>query len=504
MKTSIKIVSLSVFLMLSLLPVAKAQETAPAPIGADKTRNDAYLLKFQDSAATIANSNGYQVVRAREGSSRSTSRSYKAVLPYCGVDHSFGCIESVAIKDVSESKWEILTTGEKFWNGPIAAYTPSPDGTSVEHPWSQWKGDSGIGLPPSEKVQVFNSSGKSHGGGSAYVVKSIMSGNDVFEGAFSLNQFSLSVIPVRVLRYDPTVPASREIFSVENFLFPKNVEFQIRIKLGALYPQLNGWFFGRVGDAQIVLDSKTQTLTVSGTPSLTPVQTGYMPYPVPEKFKGSFLALPNKFNGNLPSYVYSPTSSEPVNSWLKYKEYLNPNSSYESEVWQIDAAPKSFIEADQNFQVCIATATGVTGLLTTNATAYVPRPPTWNAKDSSLSYQVAGPELLSDGRKNLGNYLLAIRADVASCLWKSDLKNAKATVEVTNGDGSAGAQLATTTMSQRNGWLYFSASGFHFSAPTIKVKLNSEKIIKITCLKGKTKKTVTGTNPKCPSGYKKS
>jgi hypothetical protein len=67
-----------------------------------------------------------------------------------------------------------------------------------------------------------------------------------------------------------------------------------------------------------------------------------------------------------------------------------------------------------------------------------------------------------------------------------------------------GTQIATTTMSQRNGWLYFSASGFHFSAPTIKVKLNSEKILKITCVKGKTKKLVTGTNPKCPSGYKKS
>ena len=120
-----------------------------------------------------------------------------------------------------------------------------------------------------------------------------------------------------------------------------------------------------------------------------------------------------------------------------------------------------------------------------------------------MTYQVAGPELLSDGSKNRGNYLLAIRADVASCLWKSDLKNTKATVEVTNGDGTAGAQIATTSLSQKNGWLYFSASGFHFSAPKIKVKLMPTKIVKITCVKGKVIKTVTGNNAKCPSGYQR-
>jgi hypothetical protein len=150
-----------------------------------------------------------------------------------------------------------------------------------------------------------------------------------------------------------------------------------------------------------------------------------MPYPVPERFKDSFLSTPNSFNGNLSSYIFSPTTSDAVNNWLKYREYLNPDASYESEVWQIDAAPKSFAERDRGFEACTSNQSGVTGLLTTNATAYVPKPPTWNAKESSLSYQVAGPELLSDGKKNLGNYLLALRTDVASCLWKSDLKNAK-------------------------------------------------------------------------------
>jgi hypothetical protein len=294
------------------------------------------------------------------------------------------------------------------------------------------------------------------------------------------------------------------VFSVKNYRFPKNLEVRITISLGNLFTQLNGWFFGRVNEAQLVMNAKDQVLTVSGRPSTTPVQHGFMPFPVPEKFKGSFFTGPNDRTGNLPVFLYAPSNSSSVASWLKLKEYLNPKANHESEVWQIDATSNSSYRVDGELKNCLKSKSGISGLLTTNATSYDSNPPTWNSKDSTLTYQVAGPELLSDGSKNLGTYLLAIRADVAACLWKTDLKNAKATVEVTNGDGASGAQIAATTMSQRNGWLYFSASGFHFSAPTIKVKLNPEKITKITCVKGKTKKIVTGTNPKCPSGYKKS
>jgi hypothetical protein len=77
-----------------------------------------------------------------------------------------------------------------------------------------------------------------------------------------------------------------------------------------------------------------------------------------------------------------------------------------------------------------------------------------------------------------------------------------------------------------------SANNFTFSDPTIKIKLTQEAVAKptpsatpsatpsvtpstaapskvavkkisITCVKGKTKKVVTGTKPVCPAGYKK-
>jgi len=483
---------------------AAAENTKPAPLATDLSRTDSYVLEFADGSTSYPNENGYQSTSNSSLSSEQPRRDYKAVLPYCDEKNKFGCIQSIEAKKTSESVWKLLKPGPKFWNHPIASFTPNRDGTETNNLWSTWVGEEEIGLPPSGKVQIFDSTSHTHGGGTSYVVKATMTGNEQYPGFLTTNEFGLSIIPVKIESYDPSVVGSKEVLYVENYRFPKDIEFRLTIKLGSLYTQLNGWFFGRITDAQIELNKKDQSLVVRGKPSITPVQNGYMPYPLPQQFEDQFIAGPNPENGNLPTYAYSPSIGlNTVDRWISYKKYLNTKASYESEVWKIDAAPKSSFDVNQEFEKCLEDKAGVSGLLTTNATTYNPNPPTWNSEESTLSYQVAGPKYLSDGTKNQGNYLLAIRSDVASCLWKSDLQNARATVEVTNGDGSSGAQVTTTSLSNRNGWLYFSASGFHFSAPTIKVKLMSTKVTSITCYKGQTKKLVTGSNLKCPAGYKK-
>jgi hypothetical protein len=68
--------------------------------------------------------------------------------------------------------------------------------------------------------------------------------------------------------------------------------------------------------------------------------------------------------------------------------------------------------------------------------------------------------------------------------------------------------VATTTLNEKNGWITLTANGFTFSSPTLRVKLTQEKAVAkkkltISCIKGKVTKKVTGTSPKCPSGYKK-
>ena len=106
----------------------------------------------------------------------------------------------------------------------------------------------------------------------------------------------------------------------------------------------------------------------------------------------------------------------------------------------------------------------------------------------------------------------------------------KATVSIIAADGTN--KVATTVVDEREGWLYLQANGFTFSNPTIKVKLSQDaptpvatptpvasespapapvvtkaptaaKKVTITCVKGKSSKSVTAVKPTCPAGYKR-
>jgi hypothetical protein len=102
-----------------------------------------------------------------------------------------------------------------------------------------------------------------------------------------------------------------------------------------------------------------------------------------------------------------------------------------------------------------------------------------------------------------------MRSDIARCLYGFSSAPIKAEISITSDDGEK--KVATTIVNEKNGWLYLSAKGFTFSAPTINVKLSQEKVVApvaqkkvtISCVKGKTTKKVTAVSPKCPAGYKK-
>jgi hypothetical protein len=152
----------------------------------------------------------------------------------------------------------------------------------------------------------------------------------------------------------------------------------------------------------------------------------------------------------------------------------------------------------------------VGGVVTTNALTYSSGPPTFNRETGALEYKVAG------GNVALGSYDLAVKSDVARCIYGFSSAPISATISIV---GEGGEQkVATTVVNERNGWLYLSAKGFTFSSPTIKVKLTQEpvasvaaaptatptaKVSTITCVKGKTTRKVTAISPKCPSGFKK-
>jgi hypothetical protein len=181
----------------------------------------------------------------------------------------------------------------------------------------------------------------------------------------------------------------------------------------------------------------------------------------------------------------------------------------------------------QEYAKCIGES-GVAGMVTTNSNAYIAGPPTF--QDGDLAYRVASPHYDTKGEVQIGTYDLAIRSDIARCIYGFTSAPIQATLSVIYADGEA--KKATTLVSEKNNWLRLSAKGFTYSSPTVKVRLTQEKAVvapsptpsasptptpmasasaapvaakqtSITCVKGKIAKKVTAVNPKCPTGYKK-
>ena len=146
--------------------------------------------------------------------------------------------------------------------------------------------------------------------------------------------------------------------------------------------------------------------------------------------------------------------------------------------------------------------------------------PTWDSQTQSLTFSIWAPHLRANAELNTGYFKFWTTDKFMDCKFPANTltKAAKLILEITNEDGTA--SVATTAVSNKNGQLYFFASGFHFSSPKIMVRAEltaptasatpmpssvntSAKKVTITCVKGRLKTKVIGLHPKCPSGYKK-
>ena len=140
--------------------------------------------------------------------------------------------------------------------------------------------------------------------------------------------------------------------------------------------------------------------------------------------------------------------------------------------------------------------------------------PTWDAVEEAIAVRLSTPHLLPDGSINVGYLEVRMPRAAALCMWKVDLDgNIKASVSISYEDGSAPTVATVTGKRIGDDYLIVSA-GFHYSSPTLRVKLAQNKAtpaqptpqvkkITITCKKGKATKQVTAVKPACPSGYKK-
>jgi hypothetical protein len=157
--------------------------------------------------------------------------------------------------------------------------------------------------------------------------------------------------------------------------------------------------------------------------------------------------------------------------------------------------------------------------------------PAWNTVSQSIDVSVEGPHFSTDGSLNRGFFQARISKEIGKCLWGVDLSSKTiATISISDQDSGA-TRIETAASQYRDNYFFFTLANFHYSKPTISLKLVSPETkigsvelpetstvavpvqtqsakkplskATIRCAKGAKVVTRTGVKPICPAGYKK-
>lgn len=287
---------------------------------------------------------------------------------------------------------------------------------------------------------------------------------------------------------------------------------------------ITGWFKGRLKSPSISVNTFSDTsnlLTVSAKSVAMPVMGGWVKYDdLPSDFIKKlypFAGYPERRDQNLGLYADASQGARAFEEFSAWAPYLKDTALTTIDIWSFGTN----INPAQS--KCMNGTSAIGGLVTTNASVYSSEPPTWNAEAMTLDYKIAAPHFNEAGVENVGTYTLAISNEVIQCLYGVSELPASAKVSIIYGD--VATEVGTIAVGSKDGWSYFSADGFHFSNPTIRVKfekaapiaaptpsptsppgssaqLAKEKKV-IWCAKGNAKRKITALNPACPKGFKK-
>ena len=331
---------------------------------------------------------------------------------------------------------------------------------------------------------------------------------------------------------------------------PLDYKFGIRLHLSN---KLTGWYSGRFSNPDLNISTDGTGgyyFQIKANAVQVPIVIAQLPLnSLPQELKDFYTSpsfvteatfgisddFHNGINGN---------QNQILDRFTKWMPLIGDKAIASPTLWQFADMSNVPFNID-----CYKSNDEVLGVVSTNSVLYVDGPPAWNTNTKTLEYRVASPHFSKDGSVFKGTYDLALRSTTARCLYGFSNAPVTATISVIASDGTQ--VLATTLLRESNGWLYLQAKGFTFSSPTVLVQLHQEqapqptpsptptpspsannvapnasnsnqnnsntiisvkpspsvkRLIKttITCTKGKVKKVVTGVNPVCPKGYKKS
>lgn len=312
--------------------------------------------------------------------------------------------------------------------------------------------------------------------------------------------------------------------------FPLGVTYSLTMRFDR---PISPWLNGRVVDPSISFVEKgngVSFVTISAKPMRVPEVGGYIKWSdTPEWMKakypsgtGGTTRSPDGFTTkNLDTRILKvgagSAGTRAIKEFQDWIPFLEDKPFAMKTYWNVRAITD---QPSQKMRECAKDK--FAGIVSSNAAVFSSGAPSWNAERETLEYTVGAPHYDTEGKLLTGQYVLSMRSDVARCIYGFNSAPISARVEIASEDGSP--NVATTTINENSttGMLTLNASGFHYSTPRLSVKFLQEKKViptpapsptatakamilkKITCVKGKVKKTVKGTNPRCPTGFKKS
>ena len=262
-----------------------------------------------------------------------------------------------------------------------------------------------------------------------------------------------------------------------------------RAELTVRFPKTFGtWFLGRMANANLAIDpvnSSINRLVISGDPVDIPV--GQVKFPLLDpalKPESDYVISMAKRNGYTESDIERIKSSDgntsPQNLYAhgcwgcgfeihdlsKLSKITNADRALKSKnKWEFRTLNSFFTD-----HKCLANKTRVQGIITSNAMLAQPGLPTFSK--GQLSYQVSGMHYNHDGSIFTGEYTLQMRSDDARCLYGYSKAPIQTKVSVLDSGGIQ--KIATTSVSERGGWLTIRARNFTFSSPKIVVSITQE------------------------------
>jgi hypothetical protein len=454
------------------------------------------------------------------------------LLPVCKVATEQWCIESLSVRKKDE---------------PV-----SKTATFIRQVNSQQVPDTpGDGLPGGSSVSLWRADGmKNSGGAETYAVYVVLKATKFPGRGPIFDEFTAMVLPYSDksgFQYES--PFAEEMTLPNGTIrigtrgsdgacawtetglcglmedFPEGVRASLTLRVSN---QLTGWLMGRMADPTISVeqfDVEQNKIVIDAEPVKVPKF-----YAVTDRSKATpeiLQSLPRNsdFSGVTNSRANEMGAFITINNW---KEIAKDTAAGVVSTWSATTIINGFGSQ------CLADKTKLLGIVTTNAMVYEGTAPRF--ENSTLNYQVGGMHLNPDGSVFQGSYDLLMRKGTAQCLY--GFTDAPITATVTVVDAGKEQRIETSSLQElgtgTDKWLKLSARGFTFSSPTLKIKLNQDKLVapvatpaqsapaennsqqaapapapkmavkkSITCVKGKVTRKVVGTNPKCPAGFKK-